>query len=170
MIGKSSLANHDSWAPISALYSVDSRQCDGVAPLVDSGTPGARSFDLPLVCSPFRASADDCRCCALFQLPVGLHFHREGNASRMDAPVVFVSKGPYRFVRNPMYLAIVGILVGEALFFRSAILGWMAVGFAVGFHLFVVVYEERALTQRFGASYERYCFQVSRWLPRWPDR
>jgi protein-S-isoprenylcysteine O-methyltransferase Ste14 len=76
--------------------------------------------------------------------------------------------GLYRFVRNPMYLAIVGLLVGEALFFQSAILGWMAAGFAAGFHLFVVFYEERALQRRFGASYERYCSEVSRWLPRWP--
>ena len=67
-------------------------------------------------------------------------------------------------------LAIVSILLGEALFFQSTLLAWMAFGFAVGFHLFVVFYEERALKQRFGASYERYCSQVSRWLPRLPER
>ena len=93
-----------------------------------------------------------------------------GTPAIWDPPVVFVSKGPYRFVRNPMYLAIVGILVGEALFFQSAPLGWMAAGFAFGFHLFVVFYEERALRRRFGTSYERYCLEVSRWVPRWSDR
>jgi protein-S-isoprenylcysteine O-methyltransferase Ste14 len=49
-----------------------------------------------------------------------------GTPAVWDPPVVFVSKGLYRFVRNPMYLAIVSILVGEALFFQSAVLGWMA--------------------------------------------
>ena len=93
-----------------------------------------------------------------------------GTPAVWDPPVVFVSKGLYRFVRNPMYLAIVSILVGEALFFQSAALGWMASGFAVGFHLFVVFYEERALRRRFGASYERYCSEVWRWLPRLPGR
>jgi len=96
-------------------------------------------------------------------------FTGRGTPAVWDPPVVFVSKGPYRFVRNPMYLAIVSILVGEALFFQSALLGWMAAGFAAGFHLFVVIYEERALKRRFGVSYERYCSEVSRWLPRWPQ-
>lgn len=84
--------------------------------------------------------------------------------------MLFVSKGPYRFVRNPMYWAIVSILVGEALFFQSAILGWMAAGIAVGFHFFVVLYEEPALKRKFGSSYEQYRSEVSRWLPRWPER
>jgi protein-S-isoprenylcysteine O-methyltransferase Ste14 len=97
-------------------------------------------------------------------------FTGRGTPAVWDPPVVFVSKGLYRFVRNPMYLAIVSILVGEALFFQSMILGWMAAGIAVGFHLFVVFYEEPALKRRFGASYERYCSEVSRWLPCWPER
>jgi len=93
-----------------------------------------------------------------------------GTPAVWDPPVVFVSKGPYRFARNPMYLAIVSILMGEALLFRSIILAWTGVTFAVGFHFFVVFYEERALKQRFGSSYEHYCSQVSRWLPWWPAR
>lgn len=97
-------------------------------------------------------------------------FTGRGTPAVWDPPVVFVSKGLYRFVRNPMYLAIVSILAGETLFFQSALLGWMAAGFAVGSHLFVVFYEERALKRRFGASYLRYCSEVSRWVPRWPGR
>ena len=97
-------------------------------------------------------------------------FTGRGTPAVWDPPVVFVSKGLYRFVRNPMYLAIVCVLVGEALFFQSATLSWMAAGGAAGFHLFVVFYEEPALKQRFGFSYERYCSEVSRWLPRWPER
>jgi len=97
-------------------------------------------------------------------------FTGRGTPAIWDPPVVFVSKGLYRFVRNPMYLAVVNILVGEALFFQSAVLGWMAAGVMLGFHLFVLIYEEPALKRRFGASYERYCSEVSRWLPCWPGR
>ncbi len=97
-------------------------------------------------------------------------FTGRGTPAVWDPPVVFVSKGLYRFVRNPMYLAIGGVLVGETLFFQSATLGWMAAGIALGFHLFVVLYEEPALKRKFGSSYERYCSEVWRWLPRWPER
>jgi protein-S-isoprenylcysteine O-methyltransferase Ste14 len=97
-------------------------------------------------------------------------FTGRGTPAVWDPPVIFVSKGLYRFVRNPMYLAIVSILAGEALYFQSPLLGLMAAGCAVGFHLFVVLYEERALKRRFGASYEGYCSEVSRWVPRWPRR
>jgi protein-S-isoprenylcysteine O-methyltransferase Ste14 len=97
-------------------------------------------------------------------------FTGRGTPAIWDPPVVFVSRGLYRFVRNPMYLAIVGILAAEAIFFRSAIIGWMAAGIAVGFHLFVVLYEEPALKRRFGTSYELYCSEVSRWLPHRPGR
>jgi protein-S-isoprenylcysteine O-methyltransferase Ste14 len=97
-------------------------------------------------------------------------FTGRGTPAVWDPPVIFVSKGLYRFVRNPMYLAIASILVGEALYFQSAILGWMGAGIVLGFHLFVVFYEEPALKRRFGASYERYCSEVSRWVPSWPGR
>src|SRR5690349_5982815 len=59
-------------------------------------------------------------------------FTGRGTPAIWDPPVVFVSRGLYRFVRNPMYLAIVGILAAEAVFFRSVIIGWMAAGIAVG--------------------------------------
>ena len=97
-------------------------------------------------------------------------FTGRGTPAVWDPPVVFVCKGPYRFVRNPMYLSIVGILMGEAVFFQSAALGWMAAGFAAGFHIFVVAFEEPALRRRFGTSYDLYCSKVSRWLPHWPER
>jgi len=96
-------------------------------------------------------------------------FTGRGTPAVWDPPVVFVSKGLYRFVRNPMYLAIVSVLGGEALFFQSATLGWMAATIAAGFHLFVVFCEEPGLKRKFGSSYERYCSEVSRWLPGWPE-
>ena len=78
-----------------------------------------------------------------------------------------VVTGLYRYVRNPMYVAIVavdsgaGVLVGRPTS-RSpmAALIWLA------FHAFVVSYEEPALTRRFGAPYEIFRANVPRWIPR----
>jgi len=76
--------------------------------------------------------------------------------------------GPYRWVRNPGYVAVTSILVGEALALGSpAVLAW-AVLVAIAFHVFVLVYEEPTLRATFGAEYDAYCRRVSRWLPRPP--
>ena len=76
-----------------------------------------------------------------------------------------VVSGLYRYVRNPMYLAVLAMIFGQALLFGNARL--LAYGALVwlGFHLFVVVYEEPTLRATFGAEYERFCHSVSRWVP-----
>jgi len=79
--------------------------------------------------------------------------------------VVFVARGPYRVVRNPMYVAVISAVLGEALAFGSDALVAYAGFLAIAFHLFVVLYEEPTLTARFGASYEDYRRRVPRWLP-----
>ena len=77
-----------------------------------------------------------------------------------------VVTGSYRIVRNPMYLAVVTLILGQALVFSSrpllmyAGIVWLVV------HLFVVGYEEPTLRRTFGSRYERYCLGVRRWLPR----
>ena len=76
--------------------------------------------------------------------------------------------GPYRWVRNPGYVAVTAILLGEALVLGSqAVLAW-AVLVAIAFHVFVLVYEEPTLRATFGAEYDAYCRRVPRWLPRPP--
>ena len=83
-----------------------------------------------------------------------------------DAPTRFVALGPLRFVRNPMYVGDVLIILGEALLLESsAILVYGAV-FWLALHILVVTLEEPRLRRRFGPSYERYCQQVPRWVPR----
>jgi protein-S-isoprenylcysteine O-methyltransferase Ste14 len=88
-------------------------------------------------------------------------FGRQG-----DAPTILVERGTYKFVRNPMYLSLVLILLGESLLFQS----WRLLGYAtvfwLGVHLLVVLYEERMLANKFGTPYMQYCHTVSRWLPR----
>jgi protein-S-isoprenylcysteine O-methyltransferase Ste14 len=76
--------------------------------------------------------------------------------------------GPYRWVRNPGYVAVTSILIGEALALGSvAVLVW-AVLVALAFHVFVLTYEEPTLRATFGAEYDADCRRVPRWLPRAP--
>jgi protein-S-isoprenylcysteine O-methyltransferase Ste14 len=74
--------------------------------------------------------------------------------------------GVYRYVRNPMYLAVGATIVGQALLFgEPALLGYAALFAAIVFS-FVRLYEEPALTEQFGESYEAYRHSVPGWLPR----
>jgi len=81
--------------------------------------------------------------------------------------------GLYRCVRNPMYISVFLILLGEALFFRSMALFYYFIGAMVLFHIIVVFIEEPFLNVRFGESYDLYCRSVRRWIPRifrpWPS-
>ena len=89
-----------------------------------------------------------------------------GTPAPIDPPKELVARGLYRYVRNPMYVGVMSILVGEALIFASRTLVWYAVTVFIGFNLFVLLYEEPTLRHKFGAAYERYCAAVPRWLPR----
>jgi protein-S-isoprenylcysteine O-methyltransferase Ste14 len=84
----------------------------------------------------------------------------------IDAPKVLVVKGPFRFVRNPFYIGIVLVLLGEGVLFQSGVLLLYAVFGAMATHLFVVLYEEPHLKKKFGSSYEEYCKQIPRWIPK----
>ena len=93
-------------------------------------------------------------------------FAGQGTPGPWDAPKIFVSRGLYRVVRNPMYLGVVLILLGESIVFESLRLMVYAVLAWVFFFLMVVMYEEPTLKERFGAPYEEYCRTVPRWIPR----
>ncbi|MGH8004220.1 MAG: methyltransferase family protein [Limisphaerales bacterium] len=90
----------------------------------------------------------------------------KGTPAPIDPPKVFVSRGLYRWVRNPMYVAIALILIGEALLFESWSLFGLAFFVWLAQHLFVLLYEEPALKQKFGPEYEAYLKTVPRWLPK----
>ena len=95
-------------------------------------------------------------------------FIGKGTPAPIDAPKVLVVEGPYRWVRNPMYIAVFSVVIGEALLFRSFLLIGYALLVAGVVHLFVVFVEEPSLRRQFGASYETYLCTVSRWLPHSP--
>ncbi len=90
----------------------------------------------------------------------------KGTPAPFDPPRRLVIRGPYRFVRNPMYVGAGLTLTGAALFYAS----WPLLGYAFLFwlatHLFVLGYEEPALRRTFGQDYAAYCRQVRRWWPR----
>ena len=89
-----------------------------------------------------------------------------GTPAPFDPPRQLVVRGPYRFVRNPMYLGAGLALAGAALFYESGALGAYAVGFLLVMHLFVVLHEEPTLRRTFGDAYAAYCTRIHRWLPR----
>ncbi len=97
-----------------------------------------------------------------------LQFVREGRGTPapIAPPQQLVVTGVFRYVRNPGYLGVLALIVGQGLFFGNAWILVYAACVALGFQLFVVFYEEPDLRRRFGAEYEAYCRQVRRWFPR----
>lgn len=93
-------------------------------------------------------------------------FTGRGTPAPIDPPKELVVKGLYRYVRNPMYVGVLLILLGEALLFESVVVLLYALLLLSASHLFVIFYEEPTLARMFGASYERYRQSVRRWLPR----
>jgi len=77
-----------------------------------------------------------------------------------------VVTGLYRYVRNPMYVAVVALIFAQALIFANIRLFEYGALIWLAFHLFVIGYEEPKLRASFGAEYEAFCHTVSRWIPR----
>lgn len=89
-----------------------------------------------------------------------------GTPAPIDAPSKLVIRGLYRSVRNPMYVGVLCVILGWALFYTSAqLLLYGAIVWTI-FHGFVVLYEEPHLREEFKTEYSDYCTQVGRWLPR----
>lgn len=89
-----------------------------------------------------------------------------GTPAPIAPPEELVVSGLYRHVRNPMYVAVVAAIVGQALFFGAIRLLGYAVAVWLVFHAFVVLYEEPKLRQMFGGEYDAYRANVPRWWPR----
>ena len=89
-----------------------------------------------------------------------------GTPAPFDPPRRLVVRGPYRYVRNPMYLGAGLALAGAALYYQSAaLLAYVSV-FLLLTHVLVVSYEEPTLRHAFGEDYDAYCREVRRWWPR----
>jgi len=108
----------------------------------------------------------------LLALPLFLDFlvrfvrDGRGTPAPVAAPQHLVVSGAFRYVRNPGYVAVLSMVAGQGLFFGSTAILAYAFWLALGFHLFVLFYEEPTLRRRFGEEYAAYCRRVPRWLPR----
>ena len=105
---------------------------------------------------------------ALVLLESFTRFALEGRGT--PAPVLptqhLVVKGFYRYVRNPMYVAVVSIIIGQGLLLGNVYLLLYAAVVWAAFFGFVLSYEEPKLRKSFGTEYQAYCKQVPRWIPR----
>jgi protein-S-isoprenylcysteine O-methyltransferase Ste14 len=101
-------------------------------------------------------------------LPAFARFAIDGRGT--PAPVAptehLVVTGAYRYVRNPMYLGVAALIVGQALLLGQAVLFAYAAAFVLAVTAFVHTYEEPTLARTFGQQYETYRSAVPRWLPR----
>jgi protein-S-isoprenylcysteine O-methyltransferase Ste14 len=101
-------------------------------------------------------------CFGLFSASRSLSFH-----THFPDPDVFISWGPYKYVRNPMAKGGWTVLCGWGFYQLSPSILLFAVLMAVSMHLFVVYVEEPKLERRFGESYREYKRRVKRWVPSW---
>ena len=92
-----------------------------------------------------------------------------GTPAPWAPPERFVERGSYRFVRSPMYLGVLLLIVGQALLLgREILFAWAAVAWLI-FELSLVAWEEPGLRRRFGESYDDYRRRVRRWVPTRPS-
>lgn len=89
-----------------------------------------------------------------------------GTPAPMDPPKELVVTGLYNFVRNPMYVGVLLMLIAHFLWFGYWSLLMYTGFFFLAFHIFVLSYEEPTLKKKFGADYEDYLERVPRWMPR----
>ena len=89
-----------------------------------------------------------------------------GTPAPVAPPQRLVITGLYRYVRNPMYVAVWSLLFGQGLLFGSVRLLEYGIVVWLAFFAFVVLYEEPTLRQKFGKEYEEFCARVPRWIPR----
>jgi protein-S-isoprenylcysteine O-methyltransferase Ste14 len=131
---------------------------------------------IPLRPWPFAFELGDLRFLGLILLVGGVSFYLStifdfakigrGTPAPFDPPQVLMVKGLYKYVRNPMYVGVLSVLLGETVYFESAIL-LIYTGFIfLAFNVFVRLYEEPTLENLFGESYLEYVRTVPRWLPR----
>lgn len=90
--------------------------------------------------------------------------HGRGTLSPADPTKKLVITGPYKFSRNPMYIGVMMMLIGESIFFQSLAVAIYALFVFIAFYTFVVGFEEPRLRDSFGEEYDEYVKRVRRWV------
>ena len=126
-----------------------------------AGLPAINWNLLSLVSPLFFLSGFAIYCWCLYDFAVT----GRGTPAPIDAPKRLIVKGLYRFMRNPMYVGVLSVILGWAALFHSSAVLLYAFFAWLTFHLFVIFIEEPSLRRQFGESYKNYCSKVNRWWP-----
>jgi protein-S-isoprenylcysteine O-methyltransferase Ste14 len=97
---------------------------------------------------------------------IAFAWHGRGTPAPSAPTERLVVTGAYRHVRNPMYLAVLAVVLGQVLLFGSWGLFIYLVVLGLTVNAFVRAYEEPTLREVYGPTYEEFCENVPRWLPR----
>ena len=93
--------------------------------------------------------------------------HRgHGTPAHLDPPKTLIVSGLYRYIRNPIYLGALLVVLGYILWFGSRLLVIYFLFAVFAFHILIILVEEPVLRNMFGMEYEEYCKNVPRWIPR----
>ena len=90
----------------------------------------------------------------------------QGTPAHLDPPKQLIVTGMYRYVRNPIYLGALLTQFGYIVWFGSGLLIIYFLFFLLAFQILIVFIEEPILKNMFDGSYDEYCSNVSRWIPR----
>lgn len=93
-------------------------------------------------------------------------FRGRGTPAPIEPPKVLIVQGLYRYTRNPMYVGVLAIVIGEVIWFGSPMLFAYSVCVGMLFNAFIRLYEEPKLLELFGDQYAEYCQKVPRWWPK----
>lgn len=136
--------------------------------------PGMVAYLVPLLLAPDSPPDAGWRWIGLLPLAAGsalllwcvreFYVAGKGTLAPWSPPRHLVSSGPYVWSRNPMYVAVVTVLLGWAVLFVSRTLLFYAIAIVIAFHLRVVFYEEPWLGQTHGEAWQRYRGRVRRWV------
>ncbi len=100
----------------------------------------------------------------LFACIIRFAIEGKGTISPLDPTKRLVVHGLYKYSRNPMYVGVMLVLIGESVFFRSNSLWWYSLIIFIAFNIFILVHEEPRLKKVFGKEYDLYCKKVRRWF------
>jgi protein-S-isoprenylcysteine O-methyltransferase Ste14 len=138
--------------------------------------PGMVAFGLPLVLArhslnwpvarPWGLALVVAGSVLLFACVREFYVAGQGTLAPWSPPRFLVTSGPYRISRNPMFVAVLTILVGWAVALDSRTLLYYAIGAAISVHLWVLWFEEPWAMRQFGAEFAAYRARVPRWIPR----
>lgn len=138
--------------------------------------PGLFAFVLPWLIAANDTSSGEGNAIGIVVAAIGLavllwcvrdfYVAGKGTLAPWDPPKHLVIVGLYRFARNPMYAGVLTFVAGWSVTTGSLWLTGYLVALAIAFHLRVLLFEEPRLSKQFGAQWETYAANVSRWLPR----